>query len=136
MGRTKGGVNTGLHAICRSQGRPLDPLVTAGQVSEGIGARALLRSLPKVAWLPGDRGHEADRFREALQDNGRRACLPGRKLRKTAVKHDKCCDKRRNRIGIMFGRLQNGRRVATRYHGCPKVFLSAIAPAATVLHWL
>ena len=31
----------------------------------------------------------------------------------------------------MFGRLKDWRRVATRYDRCPKVFLSAIALAAT-----
>jgi hypothetical protein len=41
-----------------------------------------------------------------------------------------------NRIEIMFGRLKDWRRVATRYDRCPKVFLSAIALAATVIHWL
>ena len=32
IGRTKGGMNTKLHAICDSQGRPLSLFVTAGQV--------------------------------------------------------------------------------------------------------
>ncbi|WP_367275274.1 transposase, partial [uncultured Brevundimonas sp.] len=41
-----------------------------------------------------------------------------------------------NRIEIMFGRLKDWRRVATRYDRCPTVFLSAIALAATVLFWL
>ena len=42
----------------------------------------------------------------------------------------------RNRIEIVFGRLKDGRRVATRYDRCPKDFLSAIALAATVVFWL
>lgn len=37
IGRTKGGMNTKLHAICDSQGRPLNLFVTAGQVSDYIG---------------------------------------------------------------------------------------------------
>jgi transposase len=37
---------------------------------------------------------------------------------------------------IMFGRLKDWRRVATRYDRCPVVFLSAVALAATVLFWL
>lgn len=53
-------MNTKLHAICDSQGRPLNLFVTAGQVSDYIGARALLSSLPKVDWLLGDRGYDAD----------------------------------------------------------------------------
>ena len=44
--------------------------------------------------------------------------------------------KRRNRIEIKFGRRKDRSRVATRYDRCPKVFLSAIALAATVMFWL
>ncbi|MFV0292863.1 MAG: transposase, partial [Paracoccus sp. (in: a-proteobacteria)] len=51
------------------------------------------------------------------------------KSRRKAVKYDK----RRNRIGIMFASLKDWRRVATRYDRCPKVFLSAVALAATVI---
>ena len=136
IGRTKGGMNTKLHAICDSQGRPLNLFVTAGQVSDYIGARALVSSLPKVEWLLGDRGYDADWFREALKDKGIRPCIPGRKQRTTAVKYDKRRYKRRNRIEIMFGRLKDWRRVATRYDRCPQVFLSAIALAALVIYWL
>ena len=52
------------------------------------------------------------------------------------VKYDKRRYKRRNRIEFMFGRLKDWRRVATRYDRCPKVFLSAVALAATVMFWL
>jgi len=56
--------------------------------------------------------------------------------RRKPVKYDKRRYKRRNRIEIMFGRLKDWRRVATRYDRCPKVFLSAIALAAAILFWL
>ena len=136
IGRTKGGMNTKLHAICDSQGRPLNLFVTAGQVSDYIGARALVSSLPNVDWLLGDRRYDADWFREALKDSGIRACIPGRKQRLKTVKYDKRRYKRRNRIEIMFGRLKDWRRVATRYDRCPKGFLSAITLAALVIYWL
>ena len=74
-GRTKGGMNTKLHAICDSRGRPLNLFVTAGQVSDYTGARALLGSLPKVDWLLGDRGYDADWFRESLQDESVRSSV-------------------------------------------------------------
>ena len=128
--------NTKLHAVCDSQGRPLDLFVTAGQLSDHIGARALLGGLPKVDWLLGDRGHDADWFRDALKGKGIRACISGRKQRNKAVKYDKRRYKRRNRIEIMSGRLKDWRRVATRYDRCPKVFLSTIALAAIVVYWL
>ena len=148
IGRTKGGMNTKLNASvidepCRAIGpsdngewRPLNLFVTAGQVSDYIGARALLSSLPDGDWLLGDHGHDADWFIEPLKDKGIRACIPGRRQRKTPVKYDKRRYKGRNRIAIMFGRLKDWRRVATRYDSCPKVFLSAIMLAAIVIYWL
>ena len=36
----------------------------------------------------------------------------------------------------MVGRLKDWRCVATRYDRCPKVCLSAVALAATVMFWL
>ena len=53
-------MNTKLHAVCDSQGRPISLFATAGQVSDYIGARALLSNLPNVDWLLGDRGYDAD----------------------------------------------------------------------------
>jgi transposase len=122
----------------------------AGQrVSDATGAAALLGSLPGAEWmrapsrdLPAahcratERGYDADWFRNALKDKGIRPCIPGRKSRGKAVRHDKRRDRRRNRIEIMFGRLKHWRRVATRYDSCAKTFLSAVALAATVIFWL
>ena len=136
IGRTKGGMNTKLHAVTDTVGRPIRFFMTAGQVSDYIGARALVDSLPAADWLLGDRGYDADWFREALVDKGITPCIPGRKSRAKPIKYDKRRYKRRNRIEIMFGRLKDWRRIATRYDRCPKVFLSAIALAATILFWL
>ena len=129
-------MNTKLHAASDSRRRPIRFFITAGQVSDYTGARALLGSLPQADWLLGDRGYDADWFREDLIDKGITPCIPGRKSRHKPVRYDKRRYKRRNRIEIMFGRLKDWRRVATRYDRCPKVFLSAIALAATVLFWL
>jgi transposase len=117
--------------------RSKTPCTTGGNHrSDYTGAAALLSSLPEADWLLADRGYDADWYREALQDKGIKACIPGRKQRKAPVKFDRRRYKRRNRIEIMFGRLKDWRRVATRYDRCPKVFLSAVALAATVIFWL
>ena len=129
-------MNTKLHAVADAKGRPIGFFMSAGQVSDYTGAAALLGSLPKAGWLLADRGYDADCFREALKDKGIKVCIPGRKSRKKAVKYDKRRYKRRNRIEIMFGRLKDWRRVATRYDRCPETFFSAILLAATVLFWL
>lgn len=116
--------------------RPIRFFMTAGQVSDYIGAAALLGALPKAEWLLADRGYDADWFRDALKDKGIKPCIPGRKSRAKPINYDKRRYKRRNRIEIMLGRLKDWRRVATRYDRCPKVFLSAVALAATVMFWL
>jgi transposase len=110
--------------------------MTAGQISDYTGARALLSSFPTADWLLGDRGYDADWLREALVDKKITPCIPGRKSRDKPVKYDKRRYRKRNRIEIMFGRLKDWRRVATRYNRSPKVFLYAIAVAATVIFWL
>ena len=97
IGRTKGGLNTKLHAVTDAKGRPLRFFMTAGQVSDYTGAAALLGSLPPADWLIADRGYDADWFREALKDKGIRACIPGRKQRKRTVKYDKRRYRRRSR---------------------------------------
>ena len=71
-------MNTKLHAVTDTIGRPIQFFMTAGQVSDYTGARAMVSGLPPADW----------------------------------------------------------RRVATLCDLCPKVFISAIALAATVLFWL
>jgi transposase len=136
IGRTKGGMNTKLHAVTDTQGRPIRLHVTAGQISDYTGAAALIETLPKVDWLLADRGYDADWFRKQLKDKEIKPCIPGRKSRKKAIKYDKRRYKRRNRIEIMFGRLKDWRRIATRYGRCPVVFRAAIDLAAAIIFWL
>ncbi|BAQ70709.1 transposase [Rhodovulum sulfidophilum] len=81
--------------------------MTAGQVSVHTGARAMPSSFPKAKWLLGDRGYDADWFREDLKNKGMKVCIPGRNGRKTTGLYDRRCDKRRNRLEIMFGRHKN-----------------------------
>ena len=133
---TKGGMNTKLHAITDTSGRPIRLFITAGQVSDYTGAAALMNGLPEAEWLFTDRGYDADCFRETLVDKGTKPCIPDRKSRKKTIKYDKRRYKRSNSIERMFGRLKDWRRVATRYHRSPTVFLYTIALAATVIFWL
>ena len=111
-------------------------LLSEGQMSDFKGAALMLDALSKASALLGDKGYDADWFRDALQEKGITPCIPGRKIRNKTVKYDKRRYKRRNRIEILFGRLKDWRRVATRYNRCPKASFSAVALAATVIFWL
>lgn len=73
-------MNTKLHAVSDADGRPLSFFMTAGQVSDYTGAAALLDDLPEAQWLLGDRGYDADWFRDALETKGIQPCIPGADL--------------------------------------------------------
>ncbi|NOW49010.1 transposase [Novosphingobium sp. SG751A] len=98
IGRTKGGMNTKLHAVTDANGRPLSFFITAGQISDYTGAAALLDELPKAQWMLADRGYDAEWFRDALEQKGIEPCIPGRKSRSLPVKYDKRRYNQRNRI--------------------------------------
>lgn len=106
IGRTRGGMDTKLHAVTDQNGRPLSFFMTAGQISDYTGVAALLDSFPSAQWMLRDRGYDSDWFRDALEEKGIKLCIPGRRSRGKPVKYDKRKYKRRNRIKIMFGRLK------------------------------
>lgn len=133
---TKGGQNTKLHAVTDALGRPIRLFMTAGQTSDYAGARALLGSLLKAQTMLADRGYDADWFRNELPDIGISPCIPSRKNRKEPIPHDETLYKERHKVEIMFGRIKDWQRIATRYDRSPTVFLSAIALAALVIFWL
>ena len=136
IGRTKGGLNSKLHAVCDGEGKPLILLLTEGQVSDYRGAATVLPDLPDANVLIADKGYDSDWFREALTDLKIEPCIPGRANRKAPIPYDADLYKQRNRIERMFGRLKDWRRIATRYDRCAHAFMSAICIAATVIFWL
>ena len=136
MGRSRRGLTSKIHAVVDTNGLPVQLGLTPGEAHENRPADKLLSRLKSGTMLLADRGYDADWYRDALQAKGITPCIPGRKSRKKTIKYDKRRYKRRNRIEIMFGRLKDWRRVATRYDRCPMAFLSAIALAATVIFWL
>ena len=48
IGRTRGGLNSRLHAVCDRVGRPIILLLTEGQASDQRGAAAIIDALPKT----------------------------------------------------------------------------------------
>ena len=119
IGRTRGGLNSKLHAVCDGDGKPLIMLLTEGQVSDHRGAAMMFNALPPDAeTLIGDKGYDSDRFREALAGRGIAPCIPGRAHRKKPVACDAGLYKQRNLVERMFGRLKDWRRIATRYDRC------------------
>ena len=111
-------------------------LLSEGQMSDYQGAALLLASLPNAKELLGDRGYDADWFRDALIKKGITPCIPGKKNRKIQIEYDKTLYKQRHKVENMFGKLKDWRRIATRYDRCAHTFFSAILIASTVIFYL
>nr|WP_272210892.1 IS5 family transposase [Marinicella sp. W31]MDC2876807.1 IS5 family transposase [Marinicella sp. W31] len=136
IGRTKGGLNSKLHAVCDGHGRPLIMLLSEGQTSDYKGAARMIESFPKAKTLLADKGYDADWFREALAERKIKACIPSRANRKVPIAHDRKLYQKRHKIENMFGRLKDWRRIHTRYDRCAHTFFSSICIAAAVIFWL
>ena len=126
-------MNSKLHVVCDSRGRPIQMYLSAGQTSDYVGAAGLLRLMPRVNCLLADRGYDADWFRSALIDMNITPCIPSKKNRKVQIPHDAVLYKKRHKIDNMFGRIKDWRRVAMRFDRRAEIFLSACALAAIVL---
>lgn len=121
------------------------PVITAGQVSDFIDARALLSSLSKAKVMLAERVYDSNWFREALADRVKHILHPlnllvdckkstvrQRRKKKIQIPHDLNLYSQRRKIENMSGRLKNWRRLHTRYDWCARAFMSVIAIAAIV----
>jgi transposase len=136
IGRTKGGRNTKLHAVCDEKGRPCVLLLTPGNVHDGKVAQRCIAAMPVSAELVADKGYDSKALRVWLAERGTQAVIPPRKNRKVQYDYDKAIYKQRNIIERMFCRLKDWRRIAMRFDRKLKNFMGAIALAAAVIWWL
>ena len=111
-------------------------LLSEGQMSDYKGAALMLDAMPEARVLLGDRGYDADWFRNALAERGIDLCIPSKANRKIPIVHDRALYRQRHKIENMFGRLKDWRRIHTRYDRCAHTFFSAICIAATVIFWI
>ena len=88
IGRTKGGRNTKLHAVCDAKGRPLVLLLTPGNVHDCKVAQRCIEAMPPAAELVADKGYDSKALRDWLAERGTTAVIPPRKNRKVQYHYD------------------------------------------------
>jgi transposase len=111
-------------------------LLSEGQMSDYKGAALMLGLLPRAKTMLGDRGYDADWFRNALMARGITPCIPSKINRKIQIPHNRSLYRQRHKIENMFGKLKDWRRIHTRYDRCAHTFFSAICIAAIVIFWI
>ena len=79
IGRTKGGRNTKLHAVCDAKGRPLVLLLTPGNVHDCKVAQRCIEAMPPAAELVADKGYDSKALRDWLAERGTTAVIPPRR---------------------------------------------------------
>ena len=107
IGRTKGGLNSKLHAVCDGHGRPLLLLLPEGQVNDYKGAAILQHLLSDTCTFLADGGYDATWLHEFLKARGMTVCMPPRKNRSEAFPFDNTLYKQRYLIENTFTRLKD-----------------------------
>src|SRR3954454_4867499 len=71
----------------------------------------MIDALPSAKQLLGDKGYDADWFRQALAVPAITASIPSKFNRKKPIEHDRILSRQRHKIENMFGRLKDWRRI-------------------------
>jgi transposase len=135
MGRTKGGLNTKIHAVVDEAAQPVRLFLSAGHEADISHAQTMAEEIPG-AMLVADKGYDSDAFRQWLLERGIKPCIPPRSNRRNPSPYSKPSYRRRHVVENFFERIKNFRRVSTRYDKLADTYLSFICLASTIVAML
>ena len=134
LGRTKGGLNTKIHAAVDGKGRPVSIVLTPGQAGDSPQAIGLLRAAGTWRLAMMDKAYDSDEIRSYIDSLGAEACIPPRSNRKTGIKYDREACKRRSVVENFFEKIKRCRRIGTRYDKLDETFFAFLMLAITTLY--
>ena len=111
-------------------------LLSEGQMSDYKGAALMLDALPSAKQLLGDKGYDADWFRQSPPNAASWPASHRSQIARSWIEHDRILYRQRHKIENMFGRLKDWRRIHPAHDRCAHTFMSAICIAAVVIFWL
>ena len=82
-------------------------ILSERQMSDYKGAAFMLSVLPRAKELLGDKGYDADWFRQSLAERGIKPGTPSKSNRKVRIEHDRILYQQRHRIENMFSRSKD-----------------------------
>ena len=77
LGRSRGGLTTKIHLLCNELGKPIDFLLTGGQVADCTQALALLGAR-QPRFVVADKGYDADAIVQHVEASGAQPVIPPR----------------------------------------------------------
>ena len=129
MGRTKGGLNTKIHAVINARSQVFVVALSSGNEADVSLAKELTEFLPQGSVLIADKAYDSSALREAVSTNGVKTSIPARSNRTTPVPFSAKLYRRRHRIENFFQKIKRWRRVATRYDKLAETFLGFVCLA-------
>ena len=135
MGRTKGGMNTKIHAVVDEAAQPVRLFLSAGNEADISHAQTMAEEIPG-AMLVADKGYDSDAFRQWLLERGIKPCIPPRSNRRNPSPYSKPSYRRRHVVENFFERIKNFRRVSTRYDKLAETYLGFVCLASTIVAML
>src|SRR5246500_750731 len=129
MGRTKGGLNTKIHAVVNARSQAVVIALSGGNQADISLAEELTECLPEHSTLVGDKAYDCSTLRQTAATKGIKTCIPGRSNRTTTVPFSATRYRRRHRVENFFERIKRYRRVATRYDKLAETFLGFVCLA-------
>ena len=111
-------------------------MLTAGQVHDVQGGRALLARVPPMRRLIADQAYDANDVRDFLAAQGTEAVISPKSRRLVPPAFDRVAYRARNQIERAFCRLKDWRGIATRYDKTARNFLAGISLVIAITDWL
>lgn len=134
VGRTRGGLNTKLHAIVDGLGNPVTFLLSAGNDHDSIHAIELLDKIEiSGSNVLADRAYGAQAIREYISEHGASYVIPPQNNIAEPWPVDWYLYKERHLIECFFQKIKWFRRIATRYDKLDASFLAFIHLASIAI---
>jgi len=138
IGKSKGGWNTKLHVVSADDKVVIEMHLSGGECHDAPEGRKSIAAVGGDYWgvpLLMDRAYEGDETRMLAMVCGHKPVVPPKENRKDKWEYDKEKYKGRNVVERLFRRLEEFRRVFTRYDKTDTMFLAYIQFAFIVI-WL
>ena len=134
VGRTRGGLNTKIHAIVDGLGNPVEFLLSAGNDNDCVHAIELLKNVELCGSnVLADRAYGARSIREYISERGANYVIPPQSNVSDPWPVDWYLYKERHLIECFFQKIKWFRRIATRYDKLDASFLAFVYLAAIAI---
>ena len=134
VGRSRGGLNTKLHAIVDGLGNPVEFLLSPGNDHDSTHAIELLEKVDLTGSnVLADRAYGAEKIRTFIREHGATYTIPPKSNASDPWPVDWWHYKERHLVECFFQKIKWFRRIATRYDKLDKSFLAFVYLASIAI---